>query len=351
MSTSYTHENYTPSVLPNGLHQDFRDAVLVAVGLGWKVHVAGMRVTIQAPKPNEKQTIKFSASAAPKNMNSVKRKISKYANPLLMPDVDNPRSIDAHADRVVKQMDRAEAKRTREAVAQAEQKIADKKPIESSLVTARYIMAEGPMIAHRSQGRGYPSPTTIERRWSDGEVDYACAYEGCDYTATGRMGVSSHWRAHGVPADRYRPASIVTPPHDPAYKREGYTPRADRVAALARVLQAALESGDIDWSDPAAAAETLAAEALAWAHEQSTSSGLLAAEREPLTAEERLDMIRNMLDDGLYLSQRNEIADLRARTAELEAMAEEAETARQAAEDDLQAIHDLTGKSKKEESA
>lgn len=228
----------------------------------------------------------------------------------------------------------------------------------SGLLEDRVVDAS-PMIAHRgsseTEGRGYLSPTTLEVKWASGRTTYRCRLEGCTdgedggpYESAWRRGPGAHWALHvnrgeAVPASTMERAAapIILPPWEPAYKKGGYTPRVDRVRALALHFQQVMEAG-IDWSDLPAAVETLAAEALTWAHEQSNQAGELAGEREPLTAEEILVRVRNLLDNGEYMAQRAEIAAQRQRIDALEEMTLAADLAREKAESDLQAIHDLT---------
>jgi len=102
------------------------------------------------------------------------------------------------------------------------------------------IVSSEPWMARvSSDGRKtdlYPSQATLERTWSDGSVDYACAWEGCDYTADKPRSTSSHYRIHvmdsGVRAD-------TTPTVFDA-KVDGY--RTVRVAHLAKEIEAALDS-------------------------------------------------------------------------------------------------------------
>jgi hypothetical protein len=137
MSESYTRDNYSPSVLPGGLHKDVQAIVTGAVGVGWTVHVKHISATLQAPHPHEDQTIRFSASAPPKNLNSIKRKIAHYADPALLPTVAEPvkepvavtaepkESIMAEETRQSRLQRITEARAKRKAEAEAERQRAD----------------------------------------------------------------------------------------------------------------------------------------------------------------------------------------------------------------------------------
>lgn len=442
MSTRYTRDDYTPDVLPKGLHKDVVDAITIAVAVGWTVEVKHIRAILRAPAPNEHQSIPFSASAPPGNMQSIARKIDKYANPLLRFDSDPKRvkgaahritaeheraedarankKAEAEAKKAAKEKEkaerleqrraeaaakreaalRAEAERKTEMELAAERALAEKEAkaknaasgfkaeqerrraergdtnprgldeaasegkakVEQAENSDRFITHEGPMIARRAQGKGYLSETTIERQWSDGTADFKCAYPECTdgpdggpFISAHRLGIRGHWLKHVNAGEVQKmgaipEAKVEIPPYEPAYERKQYTPRVDRVRALKRVLLDAIEKG-LDWSDPDAAAETLAAEALAWSHEQSSSGSGLAAEREPLSAEQMLERIRTMLDNGEYLRQRDEIADLRTQMAEMGNRLDEVESERDRLKDERAALRDLLADEGKKEAA
>src|SRR6478736_2170532 len=82
----------------------------------------------------------------------------------------------------------------------------------------------------------YPSQATLERTWSDGSVDYACAWEGCDYTADKPRSTSSHYRIHVMDSG----VRVDTTPTVFDAKVDGY--RTVRVAHLAKEIEAALDS-------------------------------------------------------------------------------------------------------------
>ena len=349
MTSIYTRENFTADVIPSQFDQRTKNLIRMAVGVGWSLLVTKRgHCTLKACPPNEHVTINLrSHRSAEGPMKGLVKKVNKYANPVLAVKDEPPATkaeedayIGQIADRFIKteaaaqaRRDEAEAERERKQERLAQGKAARErlhKQAAKQIAAAgsvstepRTITSEGPMIARRSQGHGYPSPTTWQVDYLDGGTVYQCRFEGCDFESENRRGPGAHYPTHGVPVPEQPPPMVMIPEHEPAYHKDGYTPRVDRVRALAAVLRKAMEAG-IDWNDLDAAAQTLAAEALEWAHEQSTESGLLSAEREPLTAEEMLTRIRNMLDNGEYLAQRAEIADLRTRMAEVEQREKEA---------------------------
>lgn len=151
------------------------------------------------------------------------------------------------------------------------------------------------------------------------------------------MGIGSHWRRH-VSRGEEQPAPkpnemYVVPPHEPAYERTGYTPRRDRVSALAQVIAAL----DLE----AMTAEELAEFVLDWQHSQSESGSRHAAEREELTPEDILNRIRTMLDNGTYLKQQEEIDALREERDILDAAVTAAEGRARDAQDRWDTLRSL----------
>lgn len=220
-----------------------------------------------------------------------RRIIHQHANPLLLPTDDQ--AVKGRVDDMVKA--------ALVTVAETERKVSDRK-----------LLSVAPMVARRAQGRGYPSETTNERRWSDGTVDYSCRFLGCDYTALSRKSVGSHWRTHvlaGEAEKQVQPKATVDIPAYEVAHRDGYTPRKERVSALAEVLAAL----DLWAMSPQEVAEFV----LNWQHEQSSTGSRVAAEREDLTSDDVLNRIRALLDNGTYLRQQEEITELRQQTEAL----------------------------------
>jgi arsenate reductase-like glutaredoxin family protein len=83
-----------------------------------------------------------------------------------------------------------------------------------------------------------------------------------------------------------------------------------------------MEAGE---TDP----EELARQALTWVHEQSRKGTAMAAEHEPLTAEDTLERIKMLLDNGEREALRKrdeEIAELRKQSETLRERVEELES-------------------------
>jgi hypothetical protein len=320
MPSTYTRENFSPSDLPPGFNREAQKTICSAVDLGWKLLVTNRgHCTLIAPPPNDHVRINLSQRKDDGPMNRIQKKLLKYATPELVDEAE-AKAHESAADPSLDPKALAEAERQRAEYLAAQE-------AEPEQAEAVYLVSEGPMLARKNTKQAYASQIATERHWSDGTTDYQCTL--CDFTGTKPTSMGSHWRRHVLrgEADRVGPGGsqgplVDIPEVEPAYTRT-HTPREDRVAALARHLAVHLKSyDDLSSMDPDVLAERLASEALTWSHEQSSSKGLLAAEREPLTDAEMLDRIRTMLDNGLYLRQQQEIETLRREAAEAKAKTE-----------------------------
>ena len=350
--TAGLHQDFDPTVIPTYLKKNAREVIEIAMALGWVMHISSSNaVTIVSP--DEKKRYHFSSSGRTSTpMNRIRRDVVRLADPLKLrtayeasdlfkkgtnrelaglamsvlpapgeegtvvdhrPDIAEQAAIERRAknERIVaaRRMDEA-AKRTLEAQ--------DSKPepeVESS-ESERHIVRQEPMLAKSSRGRGYDSKVAIERHWSDGSVDYKCV--DCDYASENRLSIRGHRSGAGHTAvGRDRRERLAEVPLAVTYK-----PRQSRIDALAEELKRLMEAGE---TDP----ETIAREALTWVHEQTSEGTGLAAEREPMTAEETLDRIRMLLDRGEQDEIRKrdaEIADLLEQSQALTERVEELES-------------------------
>lgn len=192
------------------------------------------------------------------------------------------------------------------------------------------VVSERPWHAHKGPGerggRVYESAAVIERRWSDGTVDYRCAWEGCDYTSPIPRSVARHYggrKDHVVVAE-------PGPEHlDPEYTQPLTERRTKRVMSLSAKIAVALSRIDGWQGMPEEEVARKLAEVMVPEGEDADSVGAL-----PLTDAEVLHRIRSLVDRGEYVSLArqnddltDEVAKLRAREAEL-STAVEAEQAR-----------------------
>jgi hypothetical protein len=334
MATTYDLSTFHTGVLPGGLDRQCVGLIQGGLAVGWTVTVKG--VTARLVSPNKEKSLVFSASGKNIPYEQYKRIIHRHANPLLVDALAKEGEPDVRAGDVItaEQVAAAKPAPTPRAFVSADEDLV--LPDDEPEVSDRKLVRVEPMIARRRQGKGYPSGTTNQRQWSDGSVDYACRFEGCDYESPNRKSVGAHWRLHvhgGDVEKQVQPHPTVAIEEYEVAHREGYTPRRERVSALAEVL-AALDIGAMSHED-------LAEFVLNWQHEQSTSGTRLAAEREDLTSDDILNRIRALLDNGTYLRQRDEIAALQAGKTQAEADLYEALTRAQDAEDKWTALREL----------
>lgn len=333
MATTYDLSTFHRNVLPRGISSEEVGVIQAALGIGWTVVVKGVTARLVAPAGNK--SLVFSASGRNAPLEQYKRIIYKHGNPLLMEQMTSDEKMHEMVENVVA----AELVAERAAKSVVAEPVTEPKTVttpEPVKVSVRKLVSIGPMIARRSQGRGYPSETTNERRWSDGTVDFSCQFDGCDYASDERRSVGAHWRTHAITdglGPRKQPKPTVQIEDYEVAHREGYTPRRERVGALAEVLDAL----DLDKMS----AEELAEFVLHWQHEQSSTGTRLAAEREELTSDDVLNRIRALLDNGTYLRQRDEIAALRDEMGRRRDSEAEALTRAQNAEDKWTALREL----------
>lgn len=206
-------------------------------------------------------------------------------------------------------------------------------PLAAATLT-RTVVSSGPWSAHRNPssrgGTKYPSRAVVERHWSDGTVDYACAYEGCDYASEVARSVASHYGAAHRDAPAGPPVGLV-PAEDytePITERT-YQP-TDR---LVDALVAYLSGLDLDVATPM----SLALSFLTWAHERPDLEHSTRPGGRELTDAEILDRIRGLVGQP----QRQEIEALRAELEQARAERDAAIDQKARYERDLDALRDL----------
>lgn len=105
--------------------------------------------------------------------------------------------------------------------------------------TEPVIVSEHPWMAHKAAsaagGTMYESPTTRERRWSDGTLDYVCAKPGCGYTSPRPVSVARHYgRSNDHPKAAEQPVVPGKDYFEPFTTR--HTPSEGRVQAILALL-------------------------------------------------------------------------------------------------------------------
>jgi hypothetical protein len=154
------------------------------------------------------------------------------------------------------------------------------------------VTKEEPWSAHRNaKGETYPSEAVMERVWSNDTTDYACRWEGCDFTDDSPRSVAAHYGPAHRHGEGIQPQAEVDG-IDPTWVTNPR--RATRIRNLAREIDgafgAAFSEGialDPDW---------LAQWIIDHRIEALPSDTPVPAE--PLSTEEILDKIAALVDRG-----------------------------------------------------
>lgn len=325
--------------IPPHLKKDARDTVMVAVAMGWKLHVnTNNSCTIIAPNDRKKHHFAGN-SRATIPLNRIRRDIFRYADPALLAIADQvidgklPPEVAAMVEKVA--YPRNEEQPEEEPVPTPNDMPQHRpEPSESEDKAEPYVVSEQPMLAKAGTNRGYESAATVERHWSDGTTDYKCV--DCDYSSKDRLSVRSHRNKHGKKQgpSTHRGQTFVADVPNAAH----YRPRQTRIDALAEVIEGLMADGG---KDPGEIAKT----ALTWVHEQSRQGTSLAAEREELGPEDTLNRIRSLLDDGTFARQRSRIEALEERLTQTEQALEETAQRADKAQSTLRALSELASES------
>jgi hypothetical protein len=169
-----------------------------------------------------------------------------------------------------------------------------------SIRVAAYLVRQQPWLAHRSPAEGggirYSSKAVLERRWSDGRVDYKCSR--CDYTNENPKSVAVHYgRSKDHPAVGEDEGLVK----DAQYTSPLSTREVARVARWQHRLERAMSGLDRESDD---FVQRLAEKLV----EQTEYTP--ATEREPLTAEQVVERIRRIVDSGEYVAAQERTAEL-----------------------------------------
>lgn len=193
---------------------------------------------------------------------------------------------------------------------------------------ARRMVDRRPWMARKGSsrhggGRKYESKAVIEREWSDGSVDYVCAYEGCNWNSDDPVSVARHYGGtHGAerPVGDTRPPTVFVPDYTETGRRN-YRPSRRLVDAVLGVIANADGRLYPQWvEDP----ESLAEAILTWMHERPDLEEVARGPREPMSDEEILERIRALLGQPFAAQVETlsaQVADLSARLGRAEARA------------------------------
>lgn len=180
MAQYITHEDYT-AVHEAALAQGWKvtgqrpDAVLMAHAHSFQrlnIPLAGATVfpmTPEAMAAKIDSTGRLSKSIAAERELAEKRKKKRTAAPVDEPEVVEPPVEAAHDDPV------------------------PETGAELTVVSERHPITPSALRIHGRNAK--PSHAVIERTWSDGSIDYACAAAECDVTAEKLRSISNHYGA------------------------------------------------------------------------------------------------------------------------------------------------------------
>jgi hypothetical protein len=359
----------------NSMRQTIDDVISVAIDMGWTAagHKPGEKITrsphdkpptLYAPPPNNRVSVVFPTGSQLREsaLLAACRKIVRYADPTKRAIVlaralqTSDPMFSEHAAQVLQRVsfdlapiappgDEPKPKPPAKSIAQPITQPATQ-PAASKF---RTVISERPWLAHRgtgvdgkTPGRRYASAVVIERTWSDGAVDYACAASNCDYTQPLPQSVARHYagRARSQTPDGHAvtgSAAQAQTVRDPEYVEPLSRRRQKSVQSLTQRLLKALERiADRDELTDVELADRLA-EMLVPVDGQMD----IHAPAQPLTDAEILMRIRNLLDRGEYLALRHMHDEALERVTKLESSLEQNQAALQAANDRWQALQAL----------
>lgn len=392
MAERYTRETFSMDVIPSGFLKETRDLVKEAVNdYAWTLSVKGMTMALHAPDESEKR-IPFSASNRREPIQAhrrtirkhgfkrnktairaaVERAIDKKQEPAVPYVVDVGPMIATHGGKgakVVKYESHTANQRTwsdgridficsvegcgytgdkkasmgshyRRHVLRGEVERVDEKSRQARRVGKtpnpdRTLVSVGPMMSRRSgkDGDEYESVVAKKRTWSDDSVDYICSIEGCGFVGDVPLSMSSHWRKHTASGE----AEKAPPRGDEA------RPPEEKTQALAVVLQKRLEDGTLNWSDPAAAALSLAEESLSWVRLHLMHPRVAGSE----PADEIIEQIRVLVGGA----DKGEVEALNEKVSELQSKVEEVKADRDRVKGNMHALRELLTDSDEEQAS
>lgn len=311
-----------------GFHKDLQEVVLMALDTGWTAtRQSNGGIRLHAPDGETNAYVPMTTKPSRNVAQTLRRKVVKHADALRLAAVVAGSSIEQEV-----QVGEIPPEPPREPRHRAK---VEEKP-EAAPGAAATVVSERPFVAKKAPGKDggtvYESQAIVERRWSDGTVDFRCSR--CDYAHHNYRSVSAHnGKAHKAAnaVEASLPVTLV----DPAYTESphrGYTPSPRLLAAFIEAL-----GSDYSTLPPDALAERM----LTWWHER-PDIGVPGERRlKDLSAEECLQRIRQIADRGETLTLRDEVEALRVETAQAREALAEAQAAAARARGDLAAFRDL----------
>jgi hypothetical protein len=302
-----------------GFHTKMRDLIGVAVDLGWNAtqagHASRSTASVVLHSFDGTQTVRVTPvrQVNEAKLRTMRNKIIKYADPIKrLNAVAQIGWSDEHPHAHSNRLGDAELPHLAEAILTG-----------TVTVPERHVVVERPWLARKAASKAggtvYESAAAIERTWSDGAVDYACAFHGCEFTNVKARSVANHFgQAHTAKGETQpRPQEPLHPAgnyFEPLSHRP-YNPTDRLVSALADFLLSNTEQG--------ASLEELARSMLTWAHERPDLPDVVGSDSEPLTPEQILERVRMLVGAPIAsrLAEAEErVAGLVAQVAEQEAV-------------------------------
>ena len=182
------------------------------------------------------------------------------------------------------------------------------------------LVEERPWLARKTAsrrgGKVYESPGVTERVYSDGSLEYVCAFPDCGWVNARPRSVANHYGAQHTSKGETPPATQEpTYPAGDYYEpmtHRAYRPQQRLVDALTAYLK------DHPWDS----VDELATVMLTWAHERPDLPDVEPDSRGPLTPEQILEAVRELVGAPLasrLVQAQEEASRLILAAADLEA--------------------------------
>lgn len=313
--------------------KDAADFVEDAVLLGWKVLVnsTGTSITLKPYDDSAKRIHLSSRNRTKGGLRKHIRVLVKYADPARVSGVSKALE-DKNLSREARTQVLTIMSKTLGEVAEVEHMQSEppkerfvKPEVEKVQQQAakkvqqeRHIVSERPHLMHKRLGKSYPSKTTIERRWSDGVIDYVCAVPTCGMVSDNHLSFrGAHWAMHvrkgeGQPFDIKETQAVVD---DPSYTEHAWTRKAALRAQRREALIALLKQINFQTLD----VEVLADQVIEFYAPREGD----ADDKGPLTDTQVLDRIRSLVDRGMYAEQEKAIRERDQQIEELSSYADQ----------------------------
>jgi hypothetical protein len=315
------------------IHKMGQDLIRFALVLDWTArNTVGGGVTITSPL-NNRVTILFPANGQLRDSHrrTMMAKIKRYSDPVKYAarrlEFDDIATAADHGVSPRVSMDGPE-----------QSVFAETDTVPTSIAPERTIVSERPWVARFNstgdKSRGYESETTVERHWSDGTLDYHCAWPGCDYTSPLPRPVANHYARTASHAKVNRsPDKFSIPIYEPSSRQQ------QRIDRLLREMERAKDELPSEFDLAALAKKMIEMRERHREVHEDYDSG------EPMTAEQVLNRIRLMVDQGEYAKRMEAEAEVRRRNDELAAevanLAERLDRSERNATEAVQAAADL----------